>query len=155
MRLEIKKAFDVQIWQDILENYSNNFEQLIKGIHEMSSKNKFRENQKREVENQEDNFYEEDEEEENKNVISEIPEYDNKENLLDEDKEPIACNTQIDDIEHRQVIDDDDPFSKFDRDFEEKNQKEIAKEFKKDDKNQEGNDVEYLYKDNPNNGQLM
>jgi len=58
MKLEIQKAFDVQIWQDILENYANNFEMLIKGIHEMSMKNKFRENQKRDVENEDYNFYE-------------------------------------------------------------------------------------------------
>merc|ERR1712224_79797 len=74
-KLEIKKAFDVQIWQDIIENYDNNFEQLIKGIHVMSMKNRFRENQKKEVEAQEDDYFENDE---YPDAIEEKPEFNLK-----------------------------------------------------------------------------
>jgi hypothetical protein len=52
MKLEISKKFDVQIWGDILENYKNNFEMLVKGIHELSTKGGFRAKQRLECERQ-------------------------------------------------------------------------------------------------------
>jgi uncharacterized protein (DUF488 family) len=52
MKLEISKKFDVQIWGDILENYENNFEMLVKGIHELSTKGNFRAAQRLEYERQ-------------------------------------------------------------------------------------------------------
>jgi hypothetical protein len=52
MKLEICKKFDVQIWGDILENYKNNFEMLVKGIHELSTKGGFRAKQRLEYEGQ-------------------------------------------------------------------------------------------------------
>lgn len=159
MKLEIQKAFDVQIWQDILENYANNFEMLIKGIHEMSMKNKFRENQKRDVENQEYDFYESDG---FQDVIEEKPEFhvNNTTEDLQEENKPSEqnlnlCNNGDAEVEHRQVIDEDDPFSKFDRDFEEQNQKEIAQEFKKNDKTTDGEEAKQLYKaDNNENHKI-
>lgn len=36
---EIFKKYDPQIWADIVENYNGNFENLIKGIHEIEQKN--------------------------------------------------------------------------------------------------------------------
>jgi hypothetical protein len=49
---EISKKYSPQIWSDILENYCNNFEDLIAGIHSISQKNQFRENQKQDWEQQ-------------------------------------------------------------------------------------------------------